>query len=264
MNRLEKLFSKKNKDILSIYFTAGYPTADSVAPIISELSAAGVDMIEVGMPFSDPMADGPVIQHSSAVALSNGMTLGRLLDEVEQARRKSPDTVLVLMGYLNPMMQFGFRPLFERCASAGVDALIVPDLPLEEYMAEVEPLSREFDIPVIMLVTPETSAERIRQIDNHTRGFIYMVSAPGTTGTRTGGFSDESLAYFKRVKGMNLRNPLMIGFGISNTLTFGEACENARGAIIGSLFIKALGRYNNINNAIADLLRTINRNQSKN
>ena len=184
MNRLQNLFGKKPEGLLSVYFTVGYPTLNSTGEIIKTLAANGVDLIEVGVPFSDPMADGPVIQESSSVALKNGMTLPLLFDQVEDARKDCPDIPLILMGYLNPMMQYGIEKLFERCKKAGIDALIVPDLPFDEYLESFRPLCEKYGIPVIMLITPETSPERIHLIDDHCDGFIYMVSAAATTGTR--------------------------------------------------------------------------------
>ena len=239
MNRLQKLFERKPQNILSIYFTAGFPTLDSVGEIITTLAANGIDMIEVGIPFSDPMADGPVIQESSTAALRNGMTLRRLLDDVAAVRCKVPDTPLVLMGYINPMMHMGIERLFEECARAGIDAMIVPDLPFDIYLSEFRPLCEKYDIPMIMLITPETSEERIRLIDNNCDGFIYMVSSASTTGTRDS-FNDSQLAYFNRINAMQLKHPRLIGFGISNARTLADAHANASGAIIGSKFIKCL------------------------
>ena len=256
MNRLQKLFDRKPEGLLSVYFTAGYPTLDSTGEIISTLAANGVDMIEVGVPFSDPMADGPVIQESSSVALKNGMTLQLLLDQVEAARGKCPDTPLVLMGYLNPMMQFGIEHLFESCSRAGIDALIVPDLPFDEYLESFKPLCDRYGIPMIMLITPETSPERIRLIDDHCDGFIYMVSAAATTGTRDT-FGPEQTDYFKRVNAMQLRHPRLIGFGISNPATLQQARSYSAGAIIGSLFIKCLSSTPTIPAAVTRLLSTL-------
>ena len=255
MNRLKKLFDTKGKDLLSVYFTAGFPRRDDTVQIIRSLARAGADMIEVGVPFSDPMADGKTIQHSSTVALRNGMTLELLLDQVEQARRDC-DIPLVLMGYLNPMMQYGIERLFERCKAVGVDALIVPDLPFGEYIAHYKPLCDAYGIPLIMLITPETSPERIRQIDEHCGGFIYMVSAASTTGTRDE-FSPQQAEYFRRIDAMGLKNRRLIGFGISNPQTFRSACRYSSGGIIGSLFIQCLERNATPEEAVQDLLRTI-------
>ena len=257
MDRLEKLFKTKSKDLLSVYFTAGFPHRDSTADVIRSLAAHGADMIEVGVPFSDPMADGKVIQQSSTVALRGGMTLDLLLSHVEQARGDC-DIPLVLMGYLNPMMQYGVERLFKRCREVGIDALIIPDLPFGEYMEYYKPLCDRYGIPIIMLITPETSPERLRQIDDHCGGFIYMVSAASTTGTRDE-FSAEQVAYFRQVDGMGLKNRRLIGFGISNPQTFGTACRYSSGGIIGSLFIKCLERNDTVNGAVEDLLRTIGR-----
>lgn len=256
MNRLEKLFERKSQGLLSVYFTAGFPNLDDTGEIIAALSRRGVDMIEVGVPFSDPMADGPVIQHSSTVALRNGMRLSLLLDQVAQAREAAADTPLVLMGYMNPFFQYGVERLFARCKEAGIDALIVPDLPFADYMRDYRPLCRQYDIPIIMLITPETSDERIHLIDDNCDGFIYMVSAASTTGTRDN-FGPEQLAYFKRINSLSLKHKRLIGFGISNPATMQAACSHASGGIIGSLFIKCLGRNATIPAAVDDLLATI-------
>lgn len=257
MNRLKQLFDRKDKDILSVYFTAGFPRRDSTAQIIRSLAARGADMVEVGIPFSDPMADGKTIQHSSTVALQNGMTLALLLDQVEQARKECPaDLPLVLMGYLNPIMQYGVERLFERCMAIGVDAMIIPDLPFGEYMQHYKPLCERYGIPLIMLITPETSPERIGEIDRHCGGFIYMVSAASTTGTREE-FSAEQIEYFRRIDAMRLQNRRLIGFGISNPQTLQSASRYSSGAIIGSLFIQCLQRNETPEKAVDELLRTI-------
>lgn len=252
MNRIEKLFNEKSQNILSVYFTAGFPELDSTQEIIYQLDKAGVDLIEVGVPFSDPMADGPTIQGSSTVALRNGMSLELLMNQIAEARRRCPSIPLVLMGYLNPMMQFGIERLFKECKRVGIDALIVPDLPFGDYTKDFRRLCRHYDIPMIMLITPETSEERIRLIDENCDGFIYMVSAAATTGTRDK-FEDEQLEYFGRINSMNLVHPRLIGFGISNASTLGSALKNSAGAIIGSLFIKCLQNNSNIENAVSDL-----------
>lgn len=256
MNRINRLFKDKSSNLLSVYFTAGFPTLDSVPEIIKTLAEKGVDMIEVGVPFSDPMADGPTIQASSAKALSNGMTLSRLLDDVAEARLLAPDIPLVLMGYLNPMMQFGIENLFVRCKDAGIDALIVPDLPFGDYMKEFRSLCSRYDLPMIMLITPETSEERIGLIDANCDGFIYMVSAAATTGTRDG-FDTEQLDYFARINSMPLVHKRLIGFGISNPVTLKSAWDNASGAIVGSLFIKCLDGSPDISSAVDSLLTTL-------
>lgn len=256
MNRIDKLFTRKQSDILSIYFTGGFPHRDSTVDIIKALADGGIDMIEVGVPFSDPMADGPVIQESSTIALRNGMNLHLLLDQVEEARRTVTEIPMVLMGYLNPMMQYGIEPLFKRCKEAGIDALIIPDLPFHEYMRDIRELCRKYDLPMIMLITPETSDERIKLIDENCDGFIYMVSAAATTGTRDS-FGEAQLDYFRHVNSLDLSHKRLIGFGISNPSTLGEAFTYASGAIIGSLFIKCLGRTSSPAEAVSLLKSTI-------
>lgn len=259
MNNLSKLLENKKNNLLSVYFTAGYPSLDSTVEVIDALcKSGGVDMIEVGIPFSDPMADGPVIQNSGSIALRNGMTLRLLLDQVEEARRHNPNVPFIAMGYLNPIMQMGPENFFHRAKEAGIDAVIIPDLPFDTYMNEYKDLSRKFDIPMIMLITPETSEERIHLIDNHCDGFIYMVSAASTTGARDR-FSDDQLNYFKRINEMNLKHPRLIGFGISNEQTYTDACSFSSGAIIGSQFIKCLATARNPEDAVADLLSRISR-----
>ncbi len=257
MNRLQNLFGKKpDGNLLSVYFTAGFPTLDSTVDIIRSLEMAGVDMIEVGVPFSDPMADGPVIQESSSIAIKNGMNLGLIFDQVEEARKTGSQIPLVLMGYLNPMIQFGIERLFERCKECGIDALIVPDLPFDEYLSTFKNLCERYDIPLIMLITPETSDERIKLIDQHCDGFIYMVSTAATTGTRDS-FAPEQIEYFKRVNNMGLRHQRLIGFGISNPSTLKQAQDHSAGAIIGSLFIKCLKQTSTVDNAVKMLLSTL-------
>lgn len=256
MNRIQQLFDRKPSDILSIYFTCGYPHLDSTVEIIRQLSAGGVDMIEVGVPFSDPMADGPVIQESSTIALRNGMTLELLLSQVEEARKEVPDMPLVLMGYLNPMMQYGIERLFARCKEVGIDALIIPDLPFHEYMRDFRELCRKYDLPMIMLITPETSEERIHLIDDNCDGFIYMVSAASTTGTKDK-FGEVQLNYFRKVDALGLKHKRLIGFGISNPVTLHEAWGASSGAIIGSLFIKCLAKTSTPAEAVTLLLQTI-------
>ena len=256
MNRIDKLFTRKQSDILSIYFTGGFPHRDSTVDIIKALADGGIDMIEVGVPFSDPMADGPVIQESSTIALRNGMNLHLLLDQVDEARRTVTEIPMVLMGYLNPMMQYGIEPLFKRCKEAGIDALIIPDLPFHEYMRDIRELCRKYDLPMIMLITPETSDERIKLIDENCDGFIYMVSAAATTGTRDS-FGEAQLDYFRHVNSLDLSHKRLIGFGISNPSTLGEAFTYASGAIIGSLFIKCLGRTSSPAEAVSLLKSTI-------
>ncbi len=258
MNRLKELLNKKTENLLSVYFTAGFPKLDSTVDVINALCAAGVDMIEVGIPFSDPMADGKVIQQSSTVALRNGMTLRLLLDQVEEARKVNPNTPFITMGYMNPIMQMGTENFFKRAKDAGIDGVIIPDLPFDVYMKEYKELSDRYDIPMIMLITPETSDERIRLIDEHCEGFIYMVSAASTTGARDS-FDETQLNYFKRIDSLGLKHPRLIGFGISNKTTYDEACRYSRGAIIGSQFIKCLESAASPESAVNQLLDKIGR-----
>lgn len=258
MNRLKQLLDTKKKDLLSVYFTAGFPKQDSTVEVIDALCKGGADMIEVGIPFSDPMADGPVIQHSGSIALKNGMTLRMLLEQVEEARKHNPSTPFIAMGYINPIMQMGEENFFRRAKEAGIDGVIIPDLPFANYLSDYKSLSEKYDIPVIMLITPETSEERIRLIDEHCDGFIYMVSVASTTGARDK-FTEEQVAYFKRINDMNLRHPRLIGFGISNKGTYDEACRYSSGAIIGSQFIKCLEASATPAEAVADLMKKIDR-----
>ncbi|MCC8019504.1 MAG: tryptophan synthase subunit alpha [Rikenellaceae bacterium] len=252
MNRIDKLFATKQQGIISVYFTAGYPHAEDTVPVIRELAGQGADMIEVGIPFSDPMADGPVIQQSSTVALNNGMSLKKLFSELENIRTQV-DIPLVMMGYLNPIMQYGPERFCRDCFECGIDGVIIPDLPFADYMRDYKDLGEEYGLKFIMLITPETSEERIRLIDDNTSGFIYMVSTASTTGAKDS-FSKETLGYFRKINGMGLRNPRLIGFGISNRRTLLAACANANGAIIGSEFIRLLGSEPSIPEAVNALM----------
>ena len=256
MNRINQLFAQKRENILSIYFCAGHPTLDSTADTIRTLAANGIDMIEVGIPFSDPMADGPVIQNAATQALRNGMTLKKLFSQLEGIRDnvKMP---LILMGYLNPIMQFGFEAFCQRCNDVGVDGMIIPDLPFADYLKTYKPIADGYDLRIIMLITPETSDERILFIDEHTDGFIYMVSSAATTGAQKT-FDEAKQAYFQRINNMNLRNPRMIGFGISNKQTLQSAQQNAAGAIIGSKFVTLLEQTGNAQAAIQQLYEALN------
>jgi tryptophan synthase alpha chain len=238
MNRINKLFQQKSGNILSIYFTAGFPSLDTTAFIIKTLTKAGADMIEIGIPFSDPMADGPVIQKSSDKALKNGMKLTLLFQQLQDIR-KEVTIPLLMMGYLNPIMQFGIENFCRKCREVGIDGVILPDLPLDVYLEEYKPVFERYGLLVIFLVSPQTDEKRIRLIDKVSHGFIYMVSASSTTGAKKG-FSHVQIDYFERIKGMKLRNPKLIGFGISSRETFSIACRYAQGAIIGSAFVKAV------------------------
>ena len=263
MNRINQLFANKRENILSIYFCAGHPTLEGTANTIRTLEQKGVDMIEVGIPFSDPMADGPVIQDAATKALRNGMTLKKLFSQLEDLNRSSSPLgeagkglPLVLMGYLNPIMQFGFEKFCQRCVEVGVDGVIIPDLPFADYLEEYKPVADKYDIRIIMLITPETSDERIRFIDEHTDGFIYMVSSAATTGAQKE-FGDQKQAYFSRIKSMNLNHPCMIGFGISNKQTLETAQANAAGAIIGSKFVKLYEETQDAGKAMDALLEAL-------
>lgn len=238
MNRINELFSRKDKGILSVYFCAGFPLPEGTADTVRALQEKGIDMIEIGIPFSDPMADGPVIQHAATRALRGGMTLRRLFGQLEDIRR-DVHIPLILMGYLNPIMQYGFEAFCRQCRDTGIDGVIIPDLPFKDYMEEYREVAERYDVKVIMLITPETSEERIRLIDAHTDGFIYMVSSAAITGAQKD-FNEQKQAYFRRIAAMQLRNPRMIGFGISNKQTFESASANAAGAIIGSKFVTLL------------------------
>ena len=242
MNRINKIFQEKHQGLLSLYFCAGHPTPDSTADIIKTLEAKGIDFIEVGIPFSDPMADGPVIQDAATKALRGGMTLKRLFSQLEPLRGEGVELPLILMGYINPIFHFGYEAFFKRCREVGVDGVIIPDLPFSDYMNEVKPIADRYDIRVIMLITPETSDERIRFIDENTDGFIYMVSSAATTGAQKE-FDEAKQAYFSRINAMQLKNPRMIGFGISNRQTLASAQANAAGAIIGSKFVSLLEEH---------------------
>lgn len=242
MNRINQLFSTKQKDILSIYFCAGFPTLEGTVSTIKALEKKGIDMIEIGIPFSDPMADGPVIQHAATRALKNGMTLKHLFGQLKDIRQEVR-IPLILMGYLNPIMQYGFEDFCRTCRETGIDGVIIPDLPFKDYMEEYRPVAERYGVKVIMLITPETSEERIRLIDEHTDGFIYMVSSAAITGAQKD-FNAQKQEYFRRIAGMNLRNPRMIGFGISNKQTFESASAHAAGAIIGSKFVTLLDEEN--------------------
>ena len=257
MNRINQLFERKEKNILSVYFVAGAPELDNTVPVIGALAEAGVDMVEIGIPFSDPMADGPVIQQSATVALRNGMTLSRLFDQLKDIRSKV-EIPLVLMGYLNPIMQYGVEPFCAKCRETGIDGVIIPDLPFADYLAEYKPLGDKYGVKFIMLITPETSEERIRLIDAHTEGFVYMVSTASTTGAKDR-FGEDTVAYFRKIDGMNLRNPRLIGFGISNRQTLEGAMSYAGGAIVGSSFVKLLASEKEPRRAVKKLLEQLAR-----
>jgi tryptophan synthase alpha chain len=252
-NRINQLFAAKSSNILSIYFTAGYPHLEDTLPVMRALQANGVNMVEVGIPFSDPMADGPVIQASGNAALKNGMTLKKLFSQLEGMRPEITMPVL-LMGYLNVVMQYGLEAFCRDCQKAGVDGVILPDLPMQDYLDEFKPMMDRYGLVLVLLITPDTSDERIREIDAHTSSFIYMVSSASTTGAQQS-FNDGKQAYFRRINGMGLRNPRLIGFGISNKATLDAAFENASGAIIGSKFVDCLTNTGSVEEAVEVLLK---------
>lgn len=239
MNRINTLFTQKKSQILSLYFCAGHPTLEGTAQVIKTLAQNGIDMIEIGIPFSDPMADGPVIQDAATKALRNGMTLRKLFSQLSTIREEGVEIPLILMGYLNPIYRYGIEAFCQSCQACGIDGAIIPDLPFKDYLEIVKPVADKYGIKIIMLITPETSEERIRFIDQNTDGFIYMVSSAATTGAQKE-FNASKQAYFQRINAMNLTHPRMIGFGISNKQTLESAQQNAAGAIIGSKFVTLL------------------------
>lgn len=257
MNRIANLFETKKNGILSVYFTAGYPALNDTASILKELEARGIDMAEIGIPFSDPMADGPVIQEAATQALRNGMSLRVLFQQLKDIR-KEVRIPLIFMGYLNPIMQFGFENFCKKCTEIGIDGMIIPDLPFADYMADYKDIADRYDLKMILLITPETSEERIRLIDRHTSGFIYMVSSAATTGAQQS-FDEQKQAYFQRIDAMRLRNPRLVGFGISNKATFDAAASNSSGAIVGSKFVQLLKSETTAARAVEKLLEALNR-----
>jgi len=239
MNKINQLFATRgDKKLLSLYFCAGCPTLNGTGDVIKTMQRRGIDFIEVGIPFSDPLADGPVIQTAATRALKNGMTVTTLLNQLK-AIKDDVQIPLILMGYLNPILHYGIDRFCQDAADAGVSGMIIPDLPFDDYLSTVKPAADRYDLRVIMLITPETSAERIRFIDQHTDGFIYMVSSAAITGAQQS-FDEQKQEYFRRIDQMQLRNPRMIGFGISNAQTLKAAQDNAAGAIIGSKFVTLL------------------------
>jgi tryptophan synthase alpha chain len=252
MNRITQLFKNNDKKVLSVYFTAGYPNLSNTLPTLEALEQQGVDLAEIGIPFSDPMADGPVIQNSTGVALRNGMSLRLLFEQLKEVR-KTVRMPLILMGYLNPIMQYGFERFCQSCVEAGIDGMIIPDLPFSDYLDNYKTIAENHDLKMIMLITPETSEERIRLIDQNTGGFIYLVSSASTTGAQQQ-FDESKKSYFTRVAGMKLKNPLLVGFGISNRSTLEAASAHTNGAIIGSKFIQLLGEHKTPDEAVKALL----------
>jgi tryptophan synthase alpha chain len=267
MNRIDSLFQTRPGQILSVFFTAGYPKLNSTVEIIRALTKAGADMIEIGMPFSDPMADGPVIQKSSDVALKQGMSMNLLFNQLKDIRKET-DIPLLLMGYLNPVMHYGIEKFCTECEKTGIDGVILPDLPLEVFLGDsgkvlgsqaqgsLQDLFVKHNLHAVFLISPQTRTERIHEIDRISNGFLYMVSSSSTTGVKSG-FDPDRQAYFERIRDMKLKNPRLIGFGISNHASFANACEYAKGAIIGSAFVSMLGTAGNLNEAIAKFVEGI-------
>ena len=254
MNRIEALFKRKSERILNVYCTAGYPQPDSTIRIMKALEENGVDMIELGMPYSDPLADGPVIQQSSSIALANGMTIKKLFQQL-QGFRDSINVPVILMGYMNPVLQYGFEKFCADAAAVGIDGLILPDLPEHEFETEYGPVIKKYGLDFIFLVTPETDDERVKRLDALSSGFLYAVSSSSTTG------ADKNMTvvgdHLKRLKDLGLRNPILVGFGIRDRLSFDEACRYAHGAIIGSAFIKALENNENEEKTVKQFLSSV-------
>ncbi len=239
MNLIQELFQKNDKKLLSIYFTSGYPKLDDTTKVISRLEESGVDFIEVGLPYSDPLADGPTIQESSQKALENGINLDIIFEQLKTIKGTNK-TPLVAMGYLNQLLKYGEDKFCEACVACGIDTVILPDLPMVEFENHYQQLFEKYGITNVFLITPHTSEDRIRKIDSYSKAFIYVVASASITGAK-GEISDSQIEYFERIKGMNLQSKLVIGFGISDKATFDTACAYSNGAIVGSAFIKHIG-----------------------
>ena len=255
MNRITKLFAEATEPILNVYATAGYPNFGDTMPVLHALQEGGVDIIEIGMPYSDPVADGETIQQSNQVSLDQGMTVAHLFEQL-QAMRQTITVPVLLMGYINPVLQYGVEAFCAKCAEIGVDGLILPDLPMVEYEASYREIFEKYGLYNILLITPQTNDERIRHIDSVSKGFIYMVSSASTTGAKTGISSDQEV-YFERIAAMNLQNPRLIGFGISDHESFMKASKNASGAIIGSAFVKMIAQAKDLSAEIVDFVQAI-------
>jgi tryptophan synthase alpha chain len=254
MSRISDLFNKKNKNVLNIYCTAGYPQLNSTIEVMKALEKNGADIIELGMPYSDPLADGPVIQQSSSVALANGMTIKKLFEQSKELRKEISIPVL-LMGYMNPILQYGFEKFCADAASVGVDGLILPDLPEHEFETEYGAIIKKHELDFIFLVTPETSETRIKKLDSLSSGFLYAVSSSSTTGKDKN--MQDVTNYLQKLRNLKLKNPVLVGFGIKDKTTFNTACANANGAIIGTAYIKALANGGNIGDITRDFLHSI-------
>ena len=254
MNRINKLFQEKNKNVLSIFTTAGFPKLNSTIETLQSLQDAGVDMIELGMPFSDPLADGPVIQNSSLVAIKNGMNLNVLFEQLKDFRQKITVPV-ILMGYINPVLQYGFENFCNKCKEVGIDGIIIPDLPYQEYQNLYQKMFESNGLINVFLITPQTSDERIHLLDEATNGFIYLVSSASTTGNNKGIFGAKD--YLQRLKAMNLKSKTVVGFNVNNSESFDFVCDYSNGAIIGSAFINAIEKSNNLHQDIDLFVKTI-------
>ncbi len=254
MSRIEKTF-KDNKNILNVYLTAGFPNLNNTIEIVQELVKNGVDMVEIGMPFSDPLADGPTIQNSSQVAIKNGITLELIFNQIEEIR-KTVNIPIVLMGYYNQVLQYGADAFFEKAKSVGADGFIIPDLPLDIYEKEHQQQVEGLELDMIFLITPQTTDERIKLIDSKSSGFLYVVSSFAITGSKSD-IQQSQIDYFKRINNLDLKNPKLIGFGISDKKTFDTACQHADGAIIGSAFIKAIAGSKNIKQIVKEFITTV-------
>lgn len=254
MSRIDNLFQKKKHNVLNVYCTAGYPELNSTLQVMKALEQNGADLIELGMPYSDPLADGPVIQASSTIALHNGMTISKLFEQLKDFRNDISVPV-VLMGYLNPLLQYGFEKFCAKAAEVGVDGLIIPDVPMYEYEKEYSAIIKKYGLDFIFLVTPETSEERIKKLDSLSSGFLYAVSSSSLTGSDKDFSAVET--YLQKLQGMNLKNPVLVGFGIKDKATFGTACKYTNGAIIGSAYIKALDGEANVEEKTKQFLECI-------
>jgi tryptophan synthase alpha chain len=254
MNRIDRLFSEKKQDILNIYFTAGFPRLDDTLPLLGRLQECGADMAEVGIPFSDSLADGPVIQQSNEQALKNGMSQKLLFSQLGGMREKI-DIPVILMGSLNPVMQYGITEFLQSCRDTGVDGVILPDLPVAEYEAGYAELFEQYGIYMVFLVTPETTEKRLRQIDGVSRGFIYAVSSSSTTGSQKNLQGQQD--YFRRLQEAGLKNPVLVGFGIRDHDTFQAACAHTRGAVIGTAFIRAIAEAADVREAAGQFIAEV-------
>lgn len=257
MNRINQLFQEKKSNILSIYYCAGSPKLDDTVPVLRVLQEGGIDMVEIGVPFSDPMADGPVIQQASTKALKNGMSLRLLFEQLKDVR-KEIHIPLLMMGYLNVFYQFGFERFCQKCAEVGIDGAIIPDLPFDIYIKRYKSIADRYDLRIIMLITPETEAERIRLIDENTDGFIYEVSTDATTGAQNS-FGPATIEYFQRIRDMHLKNPTLVGFGVSNKATREATCTYTQGSIIGSKFVRLLDESGDPAKAVSALKDALTR-----